>query len=88
MCVTFISAPTVVELPGSASATAFIAPLVAFSINATIAGVAKTSDRPGHRSGRIFGRCRHRVLGRQSFFSSIIPFRYFVKPKIVDILQR
>ena len=43
MCVVCIYAPTVVEPCGKAGATAFIA---AFSINATIAGVAKTSRSP------------------------------------------
>jgi hypothetical protein len=41
--VVFISAPTVAEPCGSAGATAFIA---AFSMSATIAGVAKTSRSP------------------------------------------
>ena len=50
-CVVLISAPTVVEPSGRAAATAFIA---AFSMSATIEGVAKTSKSPEPAATALF----------------------------------
>jgi len=74
--VTFISAPTVVEPAGNAAAAAVMA---AFSISATIEGVANTGRSPDpHRGGRIFVRYRSAALSRQSFFEHNIVLAYDV----------
>lgn len=79
MCVTFISAPTVVAPSGSASATAVIA---ALSMSATIAGVAKTSRSPDPIVAAVLPTVTVAVRrAANPFFSSIGHFVQFVETK-------
>jgi len=66
---TFISAPTVVAPSGSSPATAVMA---AFSISATIAGVAKTARSPEPIAAAVLPAATVAALRAESPFSSII----------------
>ena len=80
MCEQFISDPTVVEPSGRASATAVMA---AFSIKATIAGVAKTSKSPEPIARAVFVAFTTTFEVADKPFSNIlflcyIPFNYYL----------
>lgn len=68
ICVVFISEPTVVEPSGKAAATARIA---AFSISATMAGVANTSMSPEPIAAAVLAAVTVVVLQAESPFSNI-----------------
>lgn len=68
ICVVFISEPTVVEPSGKAAATARIA---AFSISATMAGVANTSISPEPIATAVLAAVTVVVLQAESPFSNI-----------------
>jgi len=69
--VTFISSPTVVEPAGNAAAAAVMA---AFSISATIEGVANTGRSPDPIAAAVFSFVTVVRLWADNPFSSIISF--------------